>query len=401
MNATDTPPDSPDDGGPCLSAADASALSPATRLARADGFLCGETGAITPPIHPSTAFARNADTYAQIGGRGYSRDENPGFELVEKLLASLEGGAESRLFASGMAAITALIQALAPGDHIVADPGMYFGTPKLLKDWAEPWGLQVSFVDTTDLDAIAAALRPGQTRLVMLETPSNPLWRVSDIAAVADLAHGAGAKLVVDNTAATPLLTQPIGLGADLVVHSATKYINGHSDVLAGALVTASAEDPLWQRADYLRYLAGAVMGPFEAWLLQRGMRTLHLRVARQCENALAIAEALTGHPRVDAVLYPGLPTAPGHEIASRQMQGGYGGMLSILVAGGEDAALDTIKRCRIWTRATSLGGVESLIEHRHTVEGTAGTAPPNLLRLSAGIEGAADLIADLLSALG
>ena len=401
MNASDASPDRPDDTGPCVSPAEASALSPATRLARADGFLCGHTGAITPPIHPSTSFARNADSYAQISGRGYSRDENPGFELVEEILAGLEGGAESRLFASGMAAITALVQALTPGDHVIADQGMYFGTPKLLRDWAEPWGVQVSFIDTTNLDAVSAALRPGQTRLVMLETPSNPLWRVSDIAATAELAHGVGAKLLVDNTAATPLLTQPISLGADLVVHSATKYLNGHSDVLAGALVTANGDDPLWQRVNYLRYLAGAVMGPFEAWLLQRGMRTLHLRVARQCENALAIAEALSGHPRVEAVLYPGLPSSPGHALASRQMRGGFGGMLSILVAGGEEAALETIKRCRIWTRATSLGGVESLIEHRYTVEGTAGLAPPNLLRLSAGIEGQQDLIADLLAALG
>ena len=371
-----------------------------SRVARADGFLCRDTGAVVPPIHPSTTFARNETTYEQVGGRGYTRDENPTYEIAECLITDLEGGAASCLFGSGMAAIATLVQALRPGDHIVAGKSMYFGTPKLLKEWAVPWGLGVDLVDITDTNAIAAALKPGQTKLVLVETPANPLWAITDIAAAAELAHGAGALLAVDNTAATPVLTRPIELGADIVVHSATKYLNGHSDVLAGALVTARADHPYWERVIQLRYLAGPVLGPFEAWLLLRGMRTLFVRVERQCASALSIARHFAEHAKVVDVCYPGLQSFPGHEVARRQMTGGFGGMLSLRVAGGAEGALALIKRCRVWQRATSLGGVESLIEHRHTIEGPDTPTPPDLLRLSVGIEAVEDLVEDIEQAL-
>ena len=374
-------------------------ISVETRVVGLNGYVCPGTGALVPQIHPSTTFARDAEGYQQIGGRGYTRDENPTYELVETLLAQLEGGSAAILFASGMAAIATLIQAHKPGDHVIVGRHLYFGTPKLLKDWAVPWGLAVDFVDAADPDAVAAAIRPGRTRLVLVESPANPLWTVCDLPALAEIAHGAGALLAVDNTVATPVLTRPLELGADLVMHSATKYLNGHSDVLAGALV-AREPSPLWERIGYLRYLAGPVLGPFEAWLLARGLRTLFLRVRHQSAAALHIASHFAADPRLAQVCYPGLPAFPGHAIAARQMTGGFGGMLSIRVAGGAEAALAVAKRCRLWQRATSLGGVESLIEHRHTIEGPDTPTPPDLLRLSVGIEAVGDLIADLDQAL-
>jgi cystathionine gamma-synthase len=276
---------------------------------------------------------------------------------------------------------------------------MYYGLQQWLRLHAAAWGLEVEFVDTTRTEALAAALRPERTRLVWLETPSNPMWGVSDIAACADLAHRAGAKLAVDSTVGAAVVTHPIALGADIVMHSATKYLNGHSDVLAGALVTA-VHDELWERIGFLRTHGGAVLGPIEAWLLLRGMRTLPLRVERACRSAQAIAERFAADPRIEAVLYPGLPGHPGHAVAARQMKGGFGGMLSLRVKGGGEAALATAARVRLWKRATSLGGVESLIEHRASIEvGT--TTPADLLRLSVGVEDAGDLIADLDQALG
>ncbi|MGK9165287.1 PLP-dependent transferase [Inquilinus limosus] len=371
---------------------------PETLAARLDGYLCGDTGAIVPPIHPSSTYARDA-AYAQVGGRGYSRDDNPTYLQAEALLARLEGGAGAMLFASGMAAIAALFQALAPGDHVVVSRDMYFGTGKLLREVLMPWGLACDMVDTTDLDALRAAIRPGQTRLAFVETPANPIWSVTDIAKAAAIAHAAGALLAVDNTAASPALCRPIAHGADLVVHSATKYLNGHSDVVAGAVVTAQ-DTPLWQRIGRIRFLAGPVLGPFEAWLLLRGMRTLFVRVHAASANAQRIAEHFDGHPAVAQVCYPGLPGFPGHAVAARQMEGGFGGMLSLRLAGGRDAALRAVSRVRIFIRATSLGGVESLIEHRATIEKEDGTVPDDLLRLSIGIEAAEDLIADLEQAL-
>jgi len=378
---------------------------PETLAARADGYLCGHTGAVTPPLHPSSMYARNEVDYQQIGGRGYSRDDNPTYDQAEGLIAKLEGGAACKLFASGMAAVTAVFQALRPGDHVVAARETYFGTPKWLKEWAIPWGLDVTFVDATDTDALAAAVRRGATRLVWTETPANPTWSITDIAAAADIAHRAGAVLAVDNTVATPVLTRPIAHGADLVVHSATKYLNGHSDLVAGAVVTAR-EDELWERIGRIRFLAGGVLGAFEAWLLLRGLRTLFVRVRQAGANAQKIAEHFEGHPAIRRVCYPGLPGFPGHAVAARQMTGGFGGMLSLCVKGGAGdpdggaAALAAIKRTRVFVRATSLGGVESLIEHRHTIEGEDGVAPPDLLRLSVGIEAVEDLIADLEQAL-
>ena len=365
-------------------------LKPETLLARADGFLCEHSGSVTPGLFPSSTYARNDTSYEQIAGRGYSRDDNPTYLLPEAMIAKLEGGAACRLFASGMAAVTAVFQALAPGDRVVVGREGYFGTPKWLKEWAVPWGLDVQLVDTTDLEAVAAAIRSGPTRLVWIETPANPSWAITDIAATAELAHEAGAVLAVDSTAATPILTRPIEHGADLVVHSATKYLNGHSDIIAGAVV-AAREDGLWERICQIRFLSGAVLGPFEAWLLQRGLRTLVLRVRQSSGTAMAIASHFAGHPRIRQVCYPGLPDFDGHEIARRQMSGGFGGMLSLRIAGGGEDALAVIRRVQVFVRATSLGGVESLIEHRHTIEGEDGVTSPDLLRLSIGLEAVED----------
>jgi cystathionine gamma-synthase len=276
---------------------------------------------------------------------------------------------------------------------------LYWGVRKWLAEFALTWGLDVEFTDTTDLGAVAAAIRPGRTRLLWVETPANPMWEITDLAAVCSLAHAAGVRVAVDNTVATPVLTRPFEHGADLVVHSATKYLNGHSDVLAGAVLTAS-RDPFWERIRSWRRNAGAVLGPFEAWLLQRGMRTLFLRVHRASESALAIATKLSGHPALTEVLYPGMPAHPGHQIAARQMDGGFGGMLSIRLAGGAEHAIAVLQAVRVFKRATSLGGVESLIEHRAAVEGPSSPVPADLLRLSIGIEAVGDLVADLEAAL-
>jgi cystathionine gamma-synthase len=303
------------------------------------------------------------------------------------------------VFASGMAAATAVFQSLLPGDHVLVSRVLYWGVRKWLAEFALTWGLDVEFTDTTDLGAVASAIRPGQTRLLWVETPANPMWEVTDLAAICALAHAAGVRVAVDNTVATPVLTRPFEHGADLVVHSATKYLNGHSDVLAGAVLTAR-RDPLWERIRSWRRNAGAVLGPFEAWLLQRGMRTLFLRVHRASESALAIATHFQGHPALTEVLYPGLPSHPGYQIAARQMSGGFGGMLSIRLVGGTEHATAVLRAVRVFKRATSLGGVESLIEHRAEVEGPSSPVPADLLRLSIGIEATDDLIADLDAAL-
>ena len=371
---------------------------PDTELARALGWLEPATRGVAPGIYPSTNFARDAD-YHKAAGRGYTRDDNPGYAQVEALLKTIEGGAGAQVFSSGMAAATTAFLALAPGDHVVASQVMYFGLRHWLLRVGQHWGLAIDLVPPGDLTALGAALRPGKTKLVWLETPANPTWEVTDIAAAAALAHAAGARLAVDSTAATPILTQPIAFGADLVMHSATKYLNGHGDVLAGALITAR-DDDYWKRIRYLRFEGGAMLGPFETWLLLRGMRTLHLRVARACETALLLARRLEHHPKVAAVLYPGLQGHAGHEVARRQMRGGFGGMLSVRVKGGAEAALTVAKATRLFVRATSLGGIESLIEHRATVEGETSAVPKDLLRLSVGIEAAEDLAADLEQAL-
>jgi cystathionine gamma-synthase len=299
-----------------------------------------------------------------------------------------------------MAAATTAIQALVrPGERIVCSRAMYHGLRTWLREHTARFGVDLALVDATDLDALGAAVTAGKTRLVWIETPANPTWDVVDLAAAAEIAHAAGARLAVDSTVATPVHTQPLALGADLVMHAATKALNGHADVLAGALVTAK-DDEDWRAIRHARHLGGAVPGPFEAWLLHRGMRTLYVRMARASATAHALAEKLAGHPDVERVLYPGLPTHPGHAIAARQMTGGFGAMLSVLVRGGADEALGVASRVRVFARATSLGGVESLLEHRATVEGPASLAPSNLLRLAVGLESPDDLWADLDDAL-
>ena len=294
-----------------------------------------------------------------------------------------------------MAAATAVFQALEPGNHVVVPKVMYWALRSWLLNFATRWGLRIELVDTSDLTAVKAALKAGETKLVWLESPANPLWSVSDIAAIAELAHKAGARLAVDSTIATPVLTRPLSLGADIVMHSATKYLNGHSDVVAGTLTTA-VEDDFWARIKSVLSLNGGVIGPFEAWLLQRGLRTLFPRVLWQSASALALAQQLEAHPQVEAVLYPGLPSFPSHDLAKRQMSGGFGGMLSVRVKGGRDAAIAVAANVKLWKRATSLGGVESLIEHRASIEGPTSPVPDNLLRLSVGLEAGSDLFADL-----
>jgi len=352
---------------------------PETLAARALGWIDPATGAVSPPVQPSTTYARGPD-YKLLTPHIYARPESAAYDQPEALLARLENGAAAALFASGMAATTAVFQALSPGDHVICQEDIYFNLPKWLREWARPWGLGVSFVPTGNLEAIRKAVQPNQTRLVWIETPANPTWTVTDIAAAAEIAHHAGALLAVDSTAASPVLTRPIELGADLAMHSATKYLNGHSDVLAGALVTAR-DDAFWQRIKTNRAMMGGVLGTFESWLLLRGMRTLHLRVRQQSQSALAIARHFQNHPKLAGVNYPGLENDPGHEVAKRQMQGGFGGMLSLRVKGGAAAALAFVSRLQLFVRATSLGGVESLIEHRGSIEGPDSPTPQDLLR--------------------
>jgi cystathionine gamma-synthase len=356
------------------------------------------TKAVVQPIHLATTYLRDEDN-AYSSGFSYGRPDNATVREAEAVIAMLEDGPEALLFGSGMAAATAVFQALDPGNHVIAPRVMYWALRNWLGTEAARWGLRVDFVEMDDLAALKAALRVGETKLVWIETPANPLWTITDIAAAAEIAHAAGARLGVDSTAASPVHTRPLALGADIVMHSATKVLNGHSDVLAGALVTR-APDPFWGRIVNIRKSQGAILGPFEAYLLTRGLRTLALRAAAQAQSALILAERLSAHPRVVRVLYPGLATHSGHAVAARQMEGGFGSMLSIRVAGGEGAAIDTAARVGLWKRATSLGGVESLIEHRASVEGPGTPCPPDLLRLSVGIEDPDDLFDDLDQAL-
>ena len=354
---------------------------------------------IVPPIHLASTFERGADG-GYPGGRMYSRDGSPAYIEVEEVLRQLEGGTQALVFASGHAAASAVLQALQAGDRVVAPRAMYWGLRKWLLDLAEHGYIELAFYDNVDLADLDRQLAAAPTRLLWIETPANPTWEVTDLRAAIALAQKHGAHTLVDSTVATPVLSQPLALGADIVLHSATKYLNGHSDVVAGALITRE-DSALWQRVRSMRNLGGAVLGPFEAWLLLRGMRTLHLRVRAACANALQLASALEHHPAISQVLYPGLPSHPGHAIAATQMSGGFGGMLSIRVQAGEDAARQVAARVRVFKRATSLGSVESLIEHRASVEGPTSRCPPDLLRLSVGIEPVADLLEDLQQALG
>ena len=373
-------------------------VHPATIAAQALGWIDEQTRAVVPPIHVSTTYIRDPDNQYR-SGRVYARADNPAFDQAQAVLARLEHGAQAALFASGMAAATAVFQALAPGDHVLAPKVMYWSLRHWLMNFATHWGLHVEFIDMSSTADIQAALRPGKTKLVWVETPANPLWTITDVAATAAMAHAAGARLAVDSTVASPVLSQPLTLGADIVMHAATKYLGGHSDLIAGALVTR-VDDDFWTRIKTIRAQLGGTLGSFEAWLLLRGMRTLYLRVRQASQSAQRIAEHFAQHTAIEAVLYPGLTTDMGHAVASRQMQGGFGGMLSLRVKGGEAAAIAVAAKVQLWKRATSLGSVESLIEHRASIEGAGTPAPVDLLRLSVGIEECSDLIADLEQAL-
>jgi cystathionine gamma-synthase len=354
------------------------------------------TGAIAPPLHLSTTFQRGTDGSFPTG-YGYIRDGNPNRNALEAAMAALEGGASAVAFASGMAATAAVFQALAPGDHVVAPLDAYFGTPKLVREHFLRWGLVASFVDMTSLGAVQAALTP-KTRLVWTETPSNPTIAVTDLAGVAALVRGTDVLLACDNTWATPFLQRPLALGYDVVVHSTTKYLSGHCDVMGGVAVFRD-EGPLAARVRALQADGGAVPAPFDSWLVLRGIRTLPWRMRGHCANAAAVAAFLQAHPRVERVHYPGLASDPGHAIASKQMDA-PGGMLSFVVRGARAEALAVAARLRVFARATSLGGPESLVEHRASIEGPATRAPEGLLRVSVGLEHPDDLVADLAQAL-
>ena len=373
-------------------------LHPETLAAQGMGRIAEPYRDIVPPIYVSTTYERAGDG-SFPGGRTYSRADNPSYDQAETLIAALEGAAAAMLFGSGQAAAAAVLQAFAPGDRVLAPRNMYWAFRKWLLEFAVPWGLAIDFYDNASIDDLAAKVRAQRPRLIWIETPANPTWEITDIAAASAIAGEVGAIVAVDSTAATPLLTRPIALGAHLVMHSATKYLNGHSDVIAGALATAR-DDALWQRIRYLRGGGGAVLGPLEAWLLLRGMRTLHLRVAAACANAQAIATRFGGHTKLSHVLYPGLAAHPGHAVAAKQMRGGFGGMLSLRLKAGENAAKAFTARLRVFKRATSLGSVESLAEHRASVEGPGTMCPADLVRLSIGVEHVDDLIGDIKQAL-
>lgn len=360
------------------------------------------TGSVMPPIHLSTTYQRGPDG-DYPAGFSYIRADNPNRQALEQALTALEQGSAAAAFASGMAAIGALFQALKPGDHVLIPDDIYFGTRVLVQEILGPWGLAHTSVDMTDLAQVRAAMQPN-TQLVWVESPSNPLLKITDIGAVAAIAHTHGARCAVDATWPTPILQQTLGLGADFAVHATTKYLGGHSDLLGGAVIAREMDD-FFERIRTIQKIGGAVPSPFDCWLLLRGMRTLPYRMRAHCENALIVAQFLAGLPEVAVVHYPGLPSHPGHAIATRQMKGGYGGMLSFQVAGqdmgeAEQRARAVANRVQIFTQATSLGGVESLIEHRASVEGPNSATPKNLLRVSVGLENAQDLVDDLAEAL-
>jgi cystathionine gamma-synthase len=355
------------------------------------------TGAIAPPIHLATTFERDADGGYSRGYR-YGREGTPNRAALEECVAALEGGVAALAFASGLAANLAIFEQLAAGARVVAARQCYYGTQKQLREIVTRRGIEVDFVDATDTAALARAVDP-RTRLVWVETPANPLLSLTDLAAAAEIAHASGALLVCDSTFATPFCQRPFEWGADLVVHSGTKYLGGHSDVLSG-LVVVHRDEALAARLREYQRLGGAVLAPFDCWLLRRSLSTLGLRMRQQCANAHTLANWLSDHPRVERVLYPGLAGHPGHALAQRQMSGGFGAMLSILVRGERERAMAVAARTHLFRRATSLGGVESLIEHRASIEGPGSIAPENLLRLSVGIEDPLDLIADLDAAL-
>ncbi|KAA3646479.1 MAG: aminotransferase class V-fold PLP-dependent enzyme [Chloroflexi bacterium] len=350
------------------------------------------TGDISPPIHLSTTFERGPDG-DYPGGHQYTRGSNPNRSMLEAALAQLAGGEVALAFASGLAAIHSVFAALQPGDHVVASADIYHGTIALLREIMQPWGLEIDFVDLDDKDSLANAIK-SNAQLVYIETPSNPLLKITDITAVVEISRAANAKVVVDNTWATPVLQRPLDMGADITVHSSTKYFGGHSDVMGGAVIVRQA-DEFFERIRNAQYLAGGVPAAFDSWLIRRGISTLPLRIRAQSATASQIANFLAQHPQVEKVHYPGLESHPRHVIAKEQMQA-FGAMLSFEVADGEAAARKVPNHTKLFQQATSLGGVESLIEHRASMEGPHSSTPRNLLRLSVGLEHGDDLIADL-----
>ncbi|MGE0151521.1 MAG: PLP-dependent aspartate aminotransferase family protein [Reyranellaceae bacterium] len=369
-----------------------------TILAQVAHFIDPGTGAVVPPIQLSTTFARD-ENYELIGKYIYGRYQSPTYEPVEQLIAELEGAAEASIFASGQAAAASVFETVRPGKQILAPTVMYHGLQELLRHIAERRGIAVTFYDAKDLAALERAIVPGQADLVWIETLLNPTWDVIDVAGSARIAHKAGAVLAVDATVTPALTLRAIDHGADYVFHSTTKYLNGHSDVTGGVLACRQAE-ARWQEMKHVRKMVGGIMGPFEAWLLLRGMRTLAVRYDKAAANAMKIARHFEGHRAVERVIYAGLESHPGHALAKRQMRRGFGGMLSICVKGGAAEAKLVATRARKFIAATSLGGVESLLEHRASVEGPHSTVAKNLLRVSVGIEDPDDLIADLEQAL-
>jgi len=374
---------------------------PATLVAKADDYLDTSTGAIVPAIHPATTFARD-DRYEPINAANlYARDCNPTFLPAEHLIAELEGGDECLLFATGMAAVAAVFYTLETGAHVVIPRSMYWGVLSWTRRYCQRVGILLSEYDVASIDSLQQALEGhSRTDLIWVETPSNPMMDVTDLTAAAKIANSVGALMVVDNTTATPLITQPIKHGAHIVMHSATKSLNGHSDVLAGALITADSTAPAWEKIKVERHGAGAIPGAFDAWLLQRGLRTLYLRVKQATETTLWLAHQLEQHQAIAKVHYPGLPNDANHAVAKRQMHGGFGSLLSFEVHGGREQALAVAGALQLIVSATSLGGVETLIEHRHSVEPPETQLPENLLRLAVGIENANDLWQDLDQAL-
>ncbi len=367
-------------------------------LPQAGHYVDEKTGGISPPLQFSTTYSRDQE-YEYLSHYSYSRNGNPTWEVLENVCAELDGGVEAQCFASGMAAVCALFETVNSGEQVVAPRVMYHGAQDWLRRISEKRSIELSLFDAADIDDLRRLVQPGKTSVVWIETPVNPTWEVIDIALAAEIAHAADAILAVDGTVASPVTTRALDYGADIVFHSATKYLNGHSDVVAGILVTAK-QDERWEEIKLVRTLTGGVLGPFDAWLLLRGMRTLYLRFEKSSQSALRVAQHFEGHPRLQQVLYPGLESHPGHEIAKRQMTQGYGGMLSLLVKGGAEEAKCIAGNTRLFVRATSLGGVESLIEHRASVEGPHSEVPPNLLRLSIGIENCQELIDDLEQSL-
>ena len=374
-------------------------LSVATIAAQAGGYIDAASGGVVPPIQPSTTFARDRSYQPHPTGNIYARDDNDVGRIAEALLAQLDNAETALLFPNGMAAIAAVFRALPGGATVLVQSQIYWGTTKWLREFCARRSVTLIEADLSDIGQMQSLCAQHQPDLVFIETPSNPWLRTTDIALVAEATHAAGGRLVVDATAATPILTRALDFGADIVMHSATKGINGHSDVLAGVLATNAPADSHWQAIAIDRHDAGAVIGSFEAWLLIRSIRTLPLRVERMSQNAQAVAEFLQSHDAVAQVFYPGLPDFEGHSVAKRQMAGGFGSLLSFCVKGGAVEALRVAGRLNLFHRATSLGGVESLVEHRHTIEPHTGI-PESLLRLSIGIEDVQDLCADLEQAL-